>query len=104
MFSYCAPLCDRKLEAEGRALQTSEASLPYQGKRNTGTEAVGRGERSEAETKVRPQAEPESKRAKREFVQCSIYNSPSLYLNKSAEFLALVLLNLETVRSSVTRY
>src|SRR5436190_3959305 len=68
--SLLPPLCDRKLEAEGRALQMSEASLPYQGKRNTGTEAVGRGERSEAETQVRPQAEPESKRAKR---VCSLH-------------------------------
>src|SRR5436190_18737592 len=41
--SLLLPLCDKKLEAEGRAMQTSKASLPYQGKCNTGTEAVGRG-------------------------------------------------------------
>ena len=30
-------------EAEGRAMQTSEASLPLQGNPKSGTEAVGRG-------------------------------------------------------------
>src|SRR5436190_5723228 len=41
--SLLLPLCNKKLEAEGRAMQTSEASLPYQGKCKRGTEAVGRG-------------------------------------------------------------